>query len=556
MPPEGPNKSEELLKRYAKERREQTPKLSLHPATRRLLQGEVRREFGQESRAEQRGWAVWFGLLRGRLAISTAVGVVAVAGVCIWWNNQKPPSLEMASADSSANEFAEPASRDIDEVKLQAKKEISGTAVTAPVQLGSESRRLALAPAAPSAIQPELKAKLQTASPAEASPTEQSTFAFNGGFALSKTPMPSTNLIAFGATAAPGSGTSLRVASSTVDFGTTLTGRIVTTQANLAVAYDRPTDGLALAQRGNSPSVATLGDTTVKGVSKLAEAETLATEPALVAARPDSGAIDRARRGGMEVQAPTGQPPATAAPLSRSLAESLTEEKRQLSSTARTRSELGSQRPESPEQLARFYRQSAAPTDEYSKQKALRDLDRSAAGAAVLSSFSIEQTGNAVRVVDADGSVYDGKIEAPVVTEFDSDLSELYTERKDQSRQEKPVALRSAIAAPAEAYSFRAAGSNLTLRQYVVVNGRLTAGTNTSARRGTAGAAGGSLSRSTVTTTPSPKGGVISNRANAAPQPIFGGRYALATNQAAALEGTVTIGVTNQQWFRAVREPR
>src|SRR5687767_8560616 len=164
MPPEGPNKSEELLKRYAKERQEQAPKLSMHPATRRLLQGEVAREFGKDSRAEQRGWAMWFGILRGRLAISTALGMVAVTGVCLWWNNQKAQPLEMAKADSPANEFAQPISRDIDEVRLQAKKEISETPAAAPVQLEDETRRrLALAPSAPPAIQPEVKAKLQVA---------------------------------------------------------------------------------------------------------------------------------------------------------------------------------------------------------------------------------------------------------------------------------------------------------------------------------------------------------------------------------------------------------
>src|SRR5205085_7219729 len=43
----------------------------------------------------------------------------------------------------------------------------------------------------------------------------------------------------------------------------------------------------------------------------------------------------------------------------------------------------------------------------------------------VLSSFVIEQNGSVVRLVDADGSVYDGLVEAPVRTEFDSDIDRL-----------------------------------------------------------------------------------------------------------------------------------
>ena len=51
MPPEGENKSEERLQRYARERRGQGGDFSLHPATRRLLQGEVTRQFGARAKA-------------------------------------------------------------------------------------------------------------------------------------------------------------------------------------------------------------------------------------------------------------------------------------------------------------------------------------------------------------------------------------------------------------------------------------------------------------------------------------------------------------------------
>jgi activator of HSP90 ATPase len=185
----------------------------------------------------------------------------------------------------------------------------------------------------------------------------------------------------------------------------------------------------------------------------------------------------------------------------------------------------------------------------------LRELDRIDAEPAVLNRFEIEQQGTSVRVVDADGSVYEGVVEEPVVAEFDSELRETFEEKKDQLAREKLVALQSAIAPRTEDYSFRVSGSNVTLRQMVVVNGRFATGTNASARRAPAAIAGNlsSLSRSAPTSTS--KTG-ISNRTNGGPRPVFGGKYGVTTNQPATIEGTVRIGVTNQQWFRAVRDPR
>src|SRR5436190_9116078 len=117
MPPEGSNKSEELLKRYAKERQEQAPNLRLHPATRRLLQGEVTRQF--EKKSENRGWFAWLGIMRGRLAIGTALGAVVVTGVCVWWNNQKPQPMDMAKAERTETESVLPSRLSSDEMKLK-----------------------------------------------------------------------------------------------------------------------------------------------------------------------------------------------------------------------------------------------------------------------------------------------------------------------------------------------------------------------------------------------------------------------------------------------------
>jgi hypothetical protein len=102
-----------------------------------------------------------------------------------------------------------------------------------------------------------------------------------------------------------------------------------------------------------------------------------------------------------------------------------------------------------------------------------------ALSAAVLAEFDLEQTGNRLRVVDADGSVYDGQIvEDAAKADFDDGS-------KDRARRDSvPATLRQAAprqsspaegagAADAPAWNFRATGTNRTLQQPVTINGVL-----------------------------------------------------------------------------------
>src|ERR1051326_8723866 len=112
MMPEGPNKTEELLQRYAKERRERGADFSLHPATRRMLQGEVTRQFAKATSEENPSWLAWFGLWRGRLAVGVALAAV-VAGTI--WISRNP-------VGHSPEQFAKLS----DEQKLGASSPVSG----------------------------------------------------------------------------------------------------------------------------------------------------------------------------------------------------------------------------------------------------------------------------------------------------------------------------------------------------------------------------------------------------------------------------------------------
>jgi hypothetical protein len=96
------------------------------------------------------------------------------------------------------------------------------------------------------------------------------------------------------------------------------------------------------------------------------------------------------------------------------------------------------------------------------------------AGTPVLTEFDFEQTGNRVRVVDADGSVYDGQILEAAKVDFDDGT-------KDRARRDavttttlRRVPSQSSPAEGADAgtpaWNFRASGTNRTLQQPVTIN--------------------------------------------------------------------------------------
>lgn len=82
MPSEPDNKMDDLLKTYAKKRRDDAgPSFELHPATRQLLQGEVVRRCAKSTRR----FGAWLGLLAGLgPRIGFAASVLTVLGIVLW----------------------------------------------------------------------------------------------------------------------------------------------------------------------------------------------------------------------------------------------------------------------------------------------------------------------------------------------------------------------------------------------------------------------------------------------------------------------------------------
>jgi hypothetical protein len=112
-----------------------------------------------------------------------------------------------------------------------------------------------------------------------------------------------------------------------------------------------------------------------------------------------------------------------------------------------------------------------------------RELAKSVAAANVLGSFQLEQNGYQVRIVDQDGSVYQGRLLADARDEDalgrrDSfqNLGEIVTNGLKLGMNKVGEAELSG--GVAQNFRFAVSGTNLSLRQRVTVNGQFLAATN------------------------------------------------------------------------------
>jgi len=111
--------------------------------------------------------------------------------------------------------------------------------------------------------------------------------------------------------------------------------------------------------------------------------------------------------------------------------------------------------------------------EQFSQQSAIQSFRNNAQvsrAANVLNTFQVQQQGNEIRVVDADGSTYTGKIEQLAKS---AELDSRITARRAAAKQARRYAAKAApvkeSAAPQS--SFRASGYNLSLKKTVVFEG-------------------------------------------------------------------------------------
>lgn len=501
MSEETPNQSEERLRRHAQERRAQGGDFALHPATRQMLQGEVARTLGAKgAAANSRGWLAWLNSWNGRLAIG-AMAVVAITGAWILWHYQLDRhTLQLVRAEMPTR-----------------KSEAAGSAGARGVISAEKQFAMTAAPATPApttanpvAASISQKAKSQDGKIAADKVTLVDAVAQNSSVAAVQKQLSSASQLTSETTLslAPVAQNFSAVNSTdarnqqSFNYANAAGQNIAPAGQAAATLSDRyqnqagPALGGALAFANNESKAVMETEAAFKSQ---ANAPAPATAPVTVSRAPES----RARN----VESPRASPVANG--------------------TAANDDST----------VTRFSRADAVANDP-SRSQALAPASRSLTELlVVLNDFVIEQRGAAVRVVDADGSVYDGAVEVPPSAGLIGGKEAAAGPVREVIPGDKTE-----TAPRHQELSFRAAGSNVTLRQTVVVNGRFSPGTEV-----------GRASQARPAEAPSKLRDLAARRTVPATSNFFTGQYGAATNAASTIEGTVRIGTTNQQWFRAYR---
>ena len=183
----------------------------------------------------------------------------------------------------------------------------------------------------------------------------------------------------------------------------------------------------------------------------------------------------------------------------------------------------------------RFRRLDAEKAETFAKMKSSDTGAAARPAPLVLDGFLVEQNGSSIRLVDGDGSVYVGAMEAATgagnTADFDADGLVRETRSKESElRADKTVALRSAVGRATASSAFRVSGTNRTSGQLIVVSGRL----------------GGAAPTNSLT----PTSGLVTGGATVGGAGV--GSNAT-TNRVVEIDGTMRVGESAWQWFRAVR---
>jgi hypothetical protein len=569
--PEGPNKSEERLQRYARQRRAQGGEVSLHPATRRLLQGEVTRQFGTQAKEERTSRAL-LGLWRGRFAIGGVLAAVLITAGVLFFNGPSAKRSQMDLADAKISAPEKNVALELDRFAFDTEAEKRVAAVTPPAARSEPANKPV--PARSRALDSIVQNEVQLGAKLDANDFTLTQNARENGapvnyFGDLASVLPATNgITTLSLAAAPNFGnyqsssnlqTKLAgVASGGANFGwgvnelpasgTGVTGSVLLAD-NATRFYKMNTPMPQVALRNEFDEAKRLQE--ALDVTKAPAQPQLAyrnvADPAVLAPQSVTAPAAPAQIPANAEAAGLSESPARPGAVGQ---QSSFETRRIFGGAELSRADMNGNQT--------FFRQAIAPAEEYAgKTKQLEDLltkkSEQSAASQVLSQFTVEQRGNSVRFRDFDGSVYDGVIDEPARAEAEKlkentagDKDALGIDPKRTPALQKGNVSQAGEIAPTGEYSFRASGSNVALRQVVVVNGRFTR--NTNAANASFGSRG-----------PVAAGAIV--RPQDAPAPArrsmerFGGGN-FPTNSNMAIEGTVQIGATNVQRFLAVPGPR
>ena len=585
MPPERPKKIEDLLQRYAKERRGKAGDPSLHPATRRLLQGEVARQFASKKEKSSRGLG-WLTCPR-RFAFGVGLAAVVCAGVWIFTNDGSKAPLQMA--DSKTRGFDSTAAPSLKNEQLHDRpsesfKELAAVSADTEMKIKRAEKPVALQRAGSAKLEDERR-KVPSDAPAtgnrfalSAPATTNVTLNFFAGFDIGErvadadgyavSLAPAQNQVNAGPANISAPPTSVALNNSgflmqenlartpqpggagALDnlslFGTLVTNGTMLADNVSPVPHQQDPLGVA------APAVSLLQKDSSSPAQRPSELSQIARAQTAPASRAIHALDSQSQlRADAIVNTPLSAAiaPITAEPLASS---GVAEEK---SKTDGAGNILGRKAEASAlaanEREVRFRRVNAPVSqDRFAKTVTVKVAPSSAPPSPVLDHFTIEQRGQTVHLVDADGSRYDGYIDAPLSAGVKLGLEPSRLEKADKRQmiREDAPGLKEPNINMAREYSFRASGSNVTLGQLVIITGKFTQETNALLNQENFSAArkqSAARAAAPVTT---------SGRVTLAIETLAEGA-ASTTNSRVAVEGTVRIGTTNLQWFRAVREP-
>lgn len=427
---------EKLLRAYARKRREAagTP-LELHPATRRMLQGEVARQYGQPT-GEREAWWKTLPALWPRLAFAAATLAVLAVGLFLILpgagNGPKPMTL--AEADS-------------------AKSRPDGQRVapmTAPVRAAR-----APAPAAPppaSVASAPARKKAQPVDRLVPAPTE-----------TARALQPDAKAPALESESAR------NLATARADGKSKGVGAPAPAAEPFGLVRTQPAPASETPSEPTGPSLAATAGRT-KAFEQKEDVSTVEAPPNAYAAPRSYGAAATSKPGssglGAEAAAASGRVQVAVAPEATVALMADDKDGNALSFTTQ---------PAAGGTLRDMPRQSFARVDAISKKSARAALESHA----VLRSFEVEQRGQAFRIVDGDGSVYTGTVQAGEALVADA-VAKTESTRvlgargggAERARQQA-AATPSAGNQAAQNLAFRVSGSNATLRQNVVFVGNV-----------------------------------------------------------------------------------
>lgn len=433
---------EKLLHRYAKKRRDAAgAPLELHPATRRLLQGEVSRQFSKAGAEGNRAVVGWFAAFRPRwVYAAAALGVVLIAGVMLVMNsNQSPLATEPPKFELAKNEIS-PAKVADKEVLPHEGEADAATGITASTPMSAPARE-------PSPSQPTraaLSAWKNDKPPRASAPALAFTGDADRQRALNETP-------------APISASSL--SRDAEPFA--LAQNEIAKKASQAIT---PVEAYTSAAMTNQSVSALPGANPVI----LAPTATFADErtPLAIAAQDQAGSLaDSSARVDSKVAAnPPQNLPAPAAPVAFETQTGVAPPARYgLSTRAKTAAVSQS-----------FANRAPIPV--------MKKLPKDAPTSPVLANFQMEQAGDQLRVIDGDGSIYLGDLNLASARYGGGSKGAAAVEQEEKLAVRRSVAAAAAAQPSAQNYLYRVAGTNRTLNQRVEFTWNFVALTNAPAQ--------------------------------------------------------------------------